>query len=478
MDTLYRFRDLGQLLDRHQELENQEIYFANPEELNDPLEGLRDIAWHGDRIAWDNLFNHYILCLQWMVHCDLLFGEHLLISPKTLPIKGLPNGVSYDDWCKRYSPNLKNIYEVMDIENLISCIIESDRKIRRPELIFILRMIRPVAYALILNFHNELGITTDAMKLGDLSFLLDDKIEWSEYFEHTQSLSEDGLLLYFENYGIVVELRRALINMGGLGLGTSNKARNLRLLLWDFDDIYLEEIQRLTRPEWFAASFTNGYSNATQWSHYADDHKGVCLMFDPKVVDSLADHLLQALPDGSNSMSKVESTTIEFHNVSYKNTVEEIDFFGSIGHTASEEVIRIWYSGDDGEVSTKAPDSSSRMVRVTLLKKFMADFMKNVSVKTSDWSHEDESRIIASSAENSLNSRDIRKANYDFQMLEGVIFGMKTPPYAKMRVMEIVDRKCDDQGRAEFKFMQAYFSRATNAIELAVVDRTGEPIDD
>ena len=36
------------MLRKFQELEKQTIYFASPEELNDPMEGLRDIVWDGD----------------------------------------------------------------------------------------------------------------------------------------------------------------------------------------------------------------------------------------------------------------------------------------------------------------------------------------------------------------------------------------------------------------------------------------------
>ena len=50
---LYRFRTTEKLLDKkYQELERQEIYFADPQELNDPIEGFKDIFWSGDEIVW------------------------------------------------------------------------------------------------------------------------------------------------------------------------------------------------------------------------------------------------------------------------------------------------------------------------------------------------------------------------------------------------------------------------------------------
>jgi hypothetical protein len=39
----------------------QEIYFAPPENLNDPMEGYKDVFWSGDLIAWRNLLRHYLL---------------------------------------------------------------------------------------------------------------------------------------------------------------------------------------------------------------------------------------------------------------------------------------------------------------------------------------------------------------------------------------------------------------------------------
>ena len=51
MAKFYRFRSIDTLLGKHSELEKQTIYFASPDDLNDPMEGLRNIVWNGDRIA-------------------------------------------------------------------------------------------------------------------------------------------------------------------------------------------------------------------------------------------------------------------------------------------------------------------------------------------------------------------------------------------------------------------------------------------
>ena len=62
--NVYRFRSMEYLLGgEYQELEKQAIYFASPDELNDPMEGFRDIVWRGDKIVWTNFFKNYIYYL-------------------------------------------------------------------------------------------------------------------------------------------------------------------------------------------------------------------------------------------------------------------------------------------------------------------------------------------------------------------------------------------------------------------------------
>ena len=60
---VYRFRSMGAALHGHQELAKQEIHLASPKDLNDPMEGYKDVFWQGDPILWRNLLRHYVLCL-------------------------------------------------------------------------------------------------------------------------------------------------------------------------------------------------------------------------------------------------------------------------------------------------------------------------------------------------------------------------------------------------------------------------------
>ena len=66
--NVYRFRSMEYLLgDKYQELERKTIYFASPDQLNDPMEGFRDIVWSGDKIVWTNFFQ----ALRLLPACNL-----------------------------------------------------------------------------------------------------------------------------------------------------------------------------------------------------------------------------------------------------------------------------------------------------------------------------------------------------------------------------------------------------------------------
>src|SRR5580698_6478663 len=84
-EFIYRFRPLKRLLDNG-ELENQEIYFASPMSLNDPVEGYLDVFWMGDGIVWGNLFKNYLICLT-HIHLLITIGaKELVLNAESIPV--------------------------------------------------------------------------------------------------------------------------------------------------------------------------------------------------------------------------------------------------------------------------------------------------------------------------------------------------------------------------------------------------------
>ncbi len=72
----YRFRSINNLLsEKYNELENQSIYFASTNQLNDPMEGFKDLVFNGDSITYKNLFKHYLMCLKRISSLYIIAGE-------------------------------------------------------------------------------------------------------------------------------------------------------------------------------------------------------------------------------------------------------------------------------------------------------------------------------------------------------------------------------------------------------------------
>ena len=81
MEFFYRFRPTNALLGDRKELEKQEIYFARPDQLNDPMEGFKDVFWQGDRIVWTNLIKNYLLSLQIAIMMGTSMGDDYTEGP-------------------------------------------------------------------------------------------------------------------------------------------------------------------------------------------------------------------------------------------------------------------------------------------------------------------------------------------------------------------------------------------------------------
>jgi len=53
--------------------------------------------------------------------------------------------------------------------------------------------------------------------------------------------------------------------------------------------------------------------------------------------------------------------------------------------------------------------------------------------------------------------------------LIGICFGIKTPPEEKIRVMQIIEKKCIAERRADFEFYQARFLHRSKKVEMVLL---------
>ena len=220
------------------------------------------------------------------------------------------------------------------------------------------------------------------------------------------------------------------------------------------------QLERLLWPSWYAACFTNSCHNSSVWGNYGDSHKGVCLIFDNSETNigkglSLRRHVGWRPTDNGDLEERWGGASpIGFDTVSYSDKPNEIDFFRNIGRLPLPALMTLWYTDEAGNVSQLADHLS----RETWRRGYWQDFRHDITLKSKDWEYEQECRLILNGLlEDSLDDHR-RTLTYDFSSLKGIIFGIRTSDEDKVKTLEVIERKCREHGRTEFKFYQAYYS--------------------
>lgn len=132
-----------------------------------------------------------------------------------------------------------------------------------------------------------------------------------------------------------------------------------------------------------------------------------------------------------------------------------------------------WYTDKDGAVSKCADDifKSEDEWRG----RYWKHFTEAIVTKSRDWRHEKEYRLILTSIFDDFAQKNNRIVKYNFSELEGVIFGIKTTVQDKLRIIDIIQRKCVAENRENFKFYQAVYDAdksRISRIEMGLIKPT------
>ena len=96
---------------------------------------------------------------------------------------------------------------------------------------------------------------------------------------------------------------------------------------------------------------------------------------------------------------------------------------------------------------------------------YWENFYRDLTIKSRDWQFEEEERLVLYSSLWPELDDCQRTLTYEFESLTGIIFGVNTSEEDKLMVMKVIERKCREIGRTEFKFYQAYYSPADGDIQ-------------
>ncbi|MDR6504084.1 hypothetical protein J2785_007278 [Burkholderia ambifaria] len=458
-EFLYRFRPVDRLLDKNHELERQEIYFAPPDQLNDPMEGFRDIFWKGDSVVWRNLFKHFLLCLNHAYAMLAIVQEEHPIEWQHIPI--------LDPRKMAVAPSAVALHQSLVDEffsdSVVAAYIEKlslrNIPVRRIELEMHIKNIHLIALPIIYGVYRKRGLLPDQ---GNSPNFIDaarsEMLKLIEVISEVDKIRDFGIGEKFDAEWIFAAQQNAtrqldLINQYNRLLDSGQK--NKLFVLVNFPGEYVQQLERIVHPDWYAACFMRHCSNSSTWGHYGSSHSGVCLKFKTTQTDAGPALRLRTLC-GVNGAGPIYSIVNHiFRPITYDSRYPEIDFFRTLGRLPFPVINAQWYTDDDGHRSECADglDGHDDQWR----QKYWKEFYSLTATKLKDWEYEAECRLVLHSSLFDLGADD-RLLRYEFEDLDGIIFGIRTSMDDKLKITKIIEDKCRASNRLDFNFYQAYYS--------------------
>lgn len=451
---LYRFRPIKKLIE-YKELEETYIYFASPEELNDPLEGFRPVVWTGDEIAWRNLFKHFFLCMYKMA-LQLLNNEKLsdecfpaLASIQDLSEEELPAVVKY------MSAFLSNENVIFHITWLSA----KHREVDEIELKLHLSAVQMFALKKITQTVIQLNFLSDMQKITELSdsdtLKVSSKVR--EYLGDPQHLLSEDFKDHIARALALVEINDFIRSYNSWkDVGT--KDIEWYRLSAGFSSGYIRNIKKLCVYNWYVACFMDSAENSSIWGTYGNNHTGVCLIYETN-----ADHGKPMLELAQMQGSSKGRGKYFFKKVRYDEHPPVLKFFTSLARYSIPQLYNDWFLSVDGKSSSLA--ASAFKNEEAWRDSHFTDHETSVTTKLEAWRGEAEYRLTLTSPMNNHGDKQSRKLTYDFKKLHGIIFGINTTQEEKFQLVSIVEKLCDLYKKKGFVFYQAYHSVLSGKIE-------------
>jgi Protein of unknown function (DUF2971) len=470
--SVYRFRSTQALLDGFREMENQEIYFAAPSELNDPLEGFKDLFWKGDVIVWSNLLRHYLLCLMQAVLATLEHGPNYELTAETLPAAMIDEDLNpelrkvFDVLCARF-------FEDAELSHLPGFLAERSSPIRRNEFLSLLWPLHFRVLPLVLSTLSP----EEPVHAIDASLRAQPKnpLRLRESFAALNQMdakradSADIVEVFASN--VVSGITQTIFIQEYKGANQSHgKAWNV--ISSTFPEIYINALEKLLYYDSYIASFVAEPMHAAMWGHYGNGHRGVCLKFRTSELSNGKPALTLGRVVGTSGIKESSSQVYEFlplelHDVIYRDRYDEIDFFRSLGRLTHRQLL-FW---------SRAANGATSSIEVDLLQDseewrqaYWESFHSAITTKLKDWQQEREYRVALHSMISDLSDRASRKLRYRFEDLQAIIFGMKTSTEDKVAIVRLIHEKCNRAARKDFELYQTYYSRQTGKVAITPWD--------
>lgn len=278
-EHVYRFRPTSALLGEFHELQNQEMYFSSLQELNDPLEGFKEIFWRGDEIVWTNLIRHYLLCLTQSVLAAIVCGPNHEFHEHEIPVfqteDGLPSSIRslFHVICTKFFQN-------DEVGALPALLAARNSSVKRNQLLSLLWSLHFYALKVICTV---ISPQTPVCEIdGILRARPDGPFRFQQLFSAQDSVGQE----HGKNVDLVEQLSSCAVNAihQTIIISAYNDKSQYHGLAWKaissgFPGAYINQIEKLLHFDWYTACFVGEPTNAAMWGNYGDRHRGACLKF-------------------------------------------------------------------------------------------------------------------------------------------------------------------------------------------------------
>lgn len=451
---LYRFRKFDRACT---EIQNHTFRFSDRKSLNDPIEGYVKLYWQGDIVAWEGLFGNYIHSL----YAKLL---EVIISKKDISVENvILLDVNEDN--EQFRNALKIIEDIFldldEVKRIITYYSENNIRCSKKELKYLLNCFHKRAFDICVDDLISRRILQSEMKEQDIR--RDGMPTMEEVCVQLCNFKEEERLTLLETIGRAWDdltdqmLWKVYQNFDVL-------RKNWFTIRFKFPKLYMECLEELIYPENYVVCFSKSAKNSSMWGNYADDHKGICMIFETKEKSNKHYLSINKPYCYSSNGTEYKFIDMEVKPIKYENQSIQTNFFTSMGRLNGKQLARFlvdkeqkksicWneYFGKENEQWSKE-----------YWKKCETRFCK----KMEDWKHEEEYRLLLSDSFSEFSKPESRTLEFDFFQLKGIIFGMKISNNDKFQMIELIKKECEKVKRKEFLFYQAEYSEKDNCMEI------------
>lgn len=463
---LFRFRSAKALLDDDlgdggfQELEKQSIHFAQPEALNDPMEGITEAFWDGDQVLWENLFRHYALSLlryasEWLLYKPEEIGQAKVgayLTEADLPTDSFRT--IYREFCGYFCAEIESA-------QLASVLGRRTMALRRERLTTLLFLVHQTALSQLFRVLRRHGLSKLELPVRERTQNRARTVV--ETWESIATKPAEFQISTQDQLELMAGISNATNDQLELGMlsRTSNspRAQKLIALMVRFPETYVDGFLRdLHFTPWRVACFSRRCVNASMWGTYGAEHRGAALVFRTEQRETKRFFRVHGMLG-----TGAQGYDLEVRSVAYRRRPPPLDSFLEIGTLPMAKLELTWMKSESGTPSTRLREMTKDMD--AWHKAHWEKAFERATWKHPDWAHEDEQRLIASGP--FTDDPAPKPLTYDLSQLEGIVFGMRMSVENKLRIARVIEKKCRKEGRANFRFFQAHYSPPKGEMDVA-----------